>query len=74
MAVIIDKSKCIKCKGCYERCPEESFGVDNEGNVFVKYPYECWLCGTCEMDCPAGAIRVLYDSNSKPMCIEQQGV
>lgn len=69
MAVIINREKCIKCRKCYERCPEESFGIDESGGVYVKYPEECWLCGSCEMDCPAGAIEVRYDQNSKPMLI-----
>ena len=73
MAVIIDKSKCVKCKTCYDRCPEGSFGLEDDGGVYVKYPYECWLCGTCEMDCPAQAIQVIYDTNSKPLFIEKRG-
>ncbi len=67
MAVVIDREKCINCKGCYERCPEESFGIDSEGKVFVKYPEECWLCGACEMDCPVKAIKVLYETPAGSM-------
>lgn len=70
MAAIINKNKCINCKRCYDRCPEDAFGLDEEGKVYVEHPYECWLCGVCEMDCPAGAIQVLYDVNNKPMFIE----
>ena len=70
MATIIDKNKCINCKISYDRCPEESFGLDDEGKVYVKYPEECWLCGVCQMDCPVGAVEVTYDTNSKPMFID----
>lgn len=69
MATIIDKNKCINCKVCYDRCPEESFGLDAEGKVYVKYPKECWLCGACEMDCPVGAIRVRYEINADSMFV-----
>ena len=70
MATIINKEKCINCKICYDRCPEESFGLDDEGRVYVQYPEECWLCGVCQMDCPVGAVEVVYDTNSKPMFID----
>lgn len=72
MAIIIDREKCINCKKCYERCPEGAFGLDENGKVYVKYPYECWLCGSCEMDCPVGAIQVRYDANSRPMLIREE--
>lgn len=70
MASIIDYEKCIGCKTCYERCPEDLYGLDENGKVYVKYPDECWLCGACEMDCPVQAIRVTYDVNCRPMFVE----
>lgn len=69
MAVIIDRKKCINCKICYDRCPEESFGIHNNGEVYVKYPEECWLCGACEMDCPVGAVQVHYEINADSMFV-----
>ncbi len=69
MAVIIDTEKCIGCRKCFDRCPEESFGLDDEGKVFVKYPEECWLCGACEMDCPVNAIEVHYEVNADSMFV-----
>ncbi len=69
MAAIIDQEKCIHCKTCYDRCPEESFGINARGEIYVQYPEECWLCGACEMDCPAGAIEVHYEINAGPMFV-----
>ena len=65
MASIIDYSKCINCLACYEHCPEGLYGIDADGRVYVAHPDECWLCGVCEMDCPADALRVIYDADSK---------
>lgn len=69
MAVRLDKKKCIECRICYERCPEGSYGLDENGKVYVRYPEECWLCGSCEMDCPVDAIQVVYEANSRPMFV-----
>ena len=65
MASHIDYSKCIHCRTCYEHCPEGLYGLDENGRVYVAHPNECWLCGVCEMDCPTGALRVIYDDDSK---------
>lgn len=69
--VVIDHSKCINCRRCYDRCPEESFGINDKGQVYVQYPEECWLCGACEMDCPVNAIKVLYEAGTRPMFIQK---
>jgi NAD-dependent dihydropyrimidine dehydrogenase PreA subunit len=70
MATKIDQTKCINCRTCYEQCPEEAFGLDQADHVFVQYPQECWLCGTCQMDCPTGAISVIYEAGARPMFID----
>jgi NAD-dependent dihydropyrimidine dehydrogenase PreA subunit len=71
MASIIDYEKCVRCKTCYERCPEDVYGMDENGGIYVRYPDECCLCGACEMDCPAGALTVAYDANSKLVAIKR---
>jgi NAD-dependent dihydropyrimidine dehydrogenase PreA subunit len=72
MATIIDREKCTNCKTCYERCPEGLFGLDAAGRVTVSRPDECWLCGSCEMDCPAGAITVTYDVDTGPIFLSRR--
>ena len=65
MASHIDYEKCIRCRTCYEHCPEGLYGIAEDGSIFVAHPEECWLCGACEMDCPTGALKVIYDTDSK---------
>lgn len=56
----IDYSRCTGCGMCYEVCPTDIFGFDDESKlVTVEYPEECWYCGACIYDCPVeGAIRM----------------
>lgn len=72
MASVIDYNKCINCKLCYERCPEGLYDIDETGKVYVARPDECWLCGSCQMDCPVGALKVIYDANSKPVFLRKK--
>jgi NAD-dependent dihydropyrimidine dehydrogenase PreA subunit len=32
----------------------------DEGVVEIRYPDECWHCGSCRQDCPAGAIKIVF--------------
>jgi len=38
-----------------------------ETHVEVRYPDECWHCGSCRQDCPANAITIVFP-RSWPMC------
>lgn len=67
MANSIDYSKCTDCGICYEICPESVYDLDASQRVYVRRPDECWLCGSCQMDCPAGALKVKYDVNVAPL-------
>ncbi|MDR1778216.1 MAG: ferredoxin family protein [Clostridiales Family XIII bacterium] len=67
MANIIDYEKCIGCNLCYERCPESVYDLDDAGRVYVRREEECWLCGSCQMDCPADALKVKFDLNVAPL-------
>jgi len=71
MAIFIDKEKCTNCKLCYDRCPEGLYGLNEKGEVYVKYEHECWLCGSCQMDCPQNAIKVVYESSVKPLFLKR---
>lgn len=59
MAPRIDDTKCDLCRVCVENCPGDVFGMSaQEDRVLVARPVACWHCGTCEVDCPTGAIYV----------------
>ncbi|MDR2088883.1 MAG: ferredoxin family protein [Clostridiales Family XIII bacterium] len=69
MAHTIDRDKCTNCLVCYDRCPEDVYALDEKGIVCLKRPEECWLCGGCQIDCPHGAIKIIYDINQAPVFI-----
>lgn len=57
----IDYSFCTSCTRCYEDCPMDIFGWDEEKKIpLVLYPEECALCCVCEMICPELAIDVRF--------------
>lgn len=59
MPPIIDKEKCLKCGLCAQICGLDVYGPYKKGTVpTVRYPYECWHCNACVLDCPAKAIRL----------------
>jgi ferredoxin len=65
MASVITDA-CIKCKymDCVEVCPADAF---YEGaNMLVINPDECFDCGVCAMECPAGAIAFDTELESTP--------
>ena len=55
----IDYEHCNGCKACYNYCPSDVFGWDNEQKrPKVMYPGECHYCGACEIECLEMAINV----------------
>jgi adenylylsulfate reductase subunit B len=53
MAPIIDSNKCTRCGICVEVCPSDVLHMeDKESAPVAKYPYECWHCAACVMECP----------------------
>lgn len=66
MGVVIDSKKCIRCGHCAEICPEDILLLAEEG-VKVVYPGECCWCGSCMIDCPAGAVKVRFDRSVGPV-------
>ncbi len=50
----------VVCKQCEERycveCPDNAISVGNHGEIIVA-PTICNLCGSCEQQCPIGAIE-----------------
>lgn len=57
----IDYRLCNGCRECYEACPPDIFGWDEEKQMpTVDYPGECSLCCICEIVCPEVAIDVRF--------------
>jgi NAD-dependent dihydropyrimidine dehydrogenase PreA subunit len=43
------------------RCPGDLFVLHKKRKIAeVLYPDECWHCGVCRMDCPEGAIKIVF--------------
>ncbi|HUT55105.1 MAG TPA: ferredoxin family protein [bacterium] len=56
----LDHEKCIACGTCIKVCPRDVFRMNEEEvHSEVRYRDDCQTCYTCELDCPAHAIRVL---------------
>jgi adenylylsulfate reductase, subunit B len=55
----IDYRFCNGCGMCYQHCPMDVFGWDEEKKMpTVAYPAECAFCCQCEPMCPEIAIDV----------------
>lgn len=62
----IDYRHCNGCRQCYDYCPLDIFGWDEEkGMPVVAYPGECRFCCICELDCLQKAINVELPLHSK---------
>ena len=64
MPPVIDRDLCIKCGTCAQICPLDVIHVkvdeNNEKEIVVQYPEECWHCRACAIDCPKQAIKLRY--------------
>jgi NAD-dependent dihydropyrimidine dehydrogenase PreA subunit len=58
--IIIDHELCNGCNTCTEACRSHLILPNKEQGQppLVYYPEECWYCGCCVADCPAGAITL----------------
>jgi len=55
----LDQEKCIACGTCVEVCPRDVFRLHvAETYSTITYRADCQTCYNCELECPAGAIRV----------------
>jgi len=52
---VIDRKKCIKCKICWQYCPDNAIKVLKDGTVEIDYDY-CKGCGICANECKVKAI------------------
>jgi len=71
MPPIIEKAKCVKCGVCADICPLDVFETDAEGYPTVKYPFECWHCNSCVIDCTKEAIRLRVPLPSSLLFIDK---
>jgi adenylylsulfate reductase, subunit B len=56
---VIDYQHCKGCGDCYECCPMDVFGWDQEEKrPTLAHPTECRVCCVCEIQCPEVAINV----------------
>lgn len=59
MAPNINEANCNLCGICVDNCPGDVFELAQvTGAAVTARPVACWHCGTCEVDCPTGAIDV----------------
>jgi 2-oxoacid:acceptor oxidoreductase delta subunit (pyruvate/2-ketoisovalerate family) len=52
---VLDKSKCTKCKVCWQYCPDNSIKILADGSVEIDLDY-CKGCGICANECKVKAI------------------
>lgn len=69
MRVKVDASLCNQCGRCVDYCPEDVLRMDGD-QLLVRYPDECWGCGVCELECPTGAVQVVFDVQRRLLALE----
>jgi NAD-dependent dihydropyrimidine dehydrogenase PreA subunit len=55
--------KCTRCGLCDAICPAEVDCMQTSADKktpYLKYPDECWHCGTCRQDFPDEAIEIQF--------------
>ncbi|MDR2966452.1 MAG: 4Fe-4S binding protein [Methanobacteriaceae archaeon] len=52
---LIDNKLCIKCKLCYNICPEEAIIDRDDIGIMVVDEDKCTYCGACKNTCPSKA-------------------
>ena len=57
--IVLDQSKCVKCKLCIKSCPVEAISAD-----FVIDPDKCSRCNSCVDVCPKRAISRIPKGNN----------
>ena len=56
MPAVIDAAKCNGCELCDLSCPLDVIHMQDDVAV-MRYPDECWHCGTCRAVCAKDAVR-----------------
>jgi NAD-dependent dihydropyrimidine dehydrogenase PreA subunit len=65
--IVINKDLCNGCNTCVDVCRLDVMLPNPEKGKppLVMYPDECWFCGCCMSDCPAGALVIEYPLNQR---------
>ena len=60
--VMFNRELCTGCNRCVEVCQVDILIPSRKKGEtpFVLFPGECWYCGCCVMECPAGAIELRH--------------
>lgn len=67
-----DPEKCNGCNRCLEICMIDVMLPGKPGEPPVAaYPDECWYCGCCVMECPAGAITLHHPLMNQTRWVEK---
>lgn len=70
-----DKTKCTACNRCVNVCPIDLIAPATPGEVPVAaYPDECWYCGCCVMECPAGAVEMEHPLMNRTHWVEKSSL
>ena len=55
----IDSDLCTGCGICVNSCWMDVIRMDKKrGKSVIKYPEDCAVCNSCELDCPVHAIYI----------------
>lgn len=58
MSIVINKELCKNCGKCANVCPGSLIKRDEDGQIFMKYPKDCWGCSSCIKECAFDAISL----------------
>jgi demethylmenaquinone methyltransferase/2-methoxy-6-polyprenyl-1,4-benzoquinol methylase len=53
-----DITKCNNCRICLMVCPKGVFGIDENKNIRILNPSECFACNACVTQCNEKALRL----------------
>lgn len=64
MSIVINKELCKNCGKCANVCPGSLIKRDEDGQIFMKYPKDCWGCSSCIKECAFDAISLYSELTS----------
>ncbi len=53
-----DITRCNNCRICLMVCPKGVFEFDENKNIRIKHPSECFACNACATQCPEDALQL----------------